>query len=311
MDKTIMEALKGIITEDQVAGVASVIKEMVEASAAKLEGEYNKTLEETYQQLALETAENEKVAYQGYQEAYEIIADLRSRLETQKEELTKQIEEGYEEAYQMLLTEKAKNDSLEVEIYEEYDNKLSEMKSYIVEKVHQFLQTKGAEFYEQAKNDVVNDPRLAEHKVVLEKIVDLTSNYLGDGAIALSSTKLEESNKKLEQLSGQMKMLEARNIRLSTENTKLNESVKKMSLVAESKTAKVAQVVKEQQEEKAKAAQAKVISEQKERAEKAEKASGRGRIVTENLEVIKESNNNDDDSRFEEMLILSGVKKAN
>jgi len=52
-------------------------------------------------------------------------------------------------------------------MYEEYDNKLNQMKSYIVDKVDEFLQLKGSEIYEQARRDVLSDPRLAEHKVNL------------------------------------------------------------------------------------------------------------------------------------------------
>jgi len=130
------------------------------------------------------------------------------------------LEEGYEEAYQLLKAEQNKNQQLEVEMYEEYDKKLSEMKEYIVDKVDQFLQFKGQEIYEQAKRDVLSDPRMAEHKVTLDKIVDLTSNYLSDEDFAgVTSSKLEETNKALEEMKGQLRIMEARNIRLSTEKT--------------------------------------------------------------------------------------------
>ena len=180
MADKIVEALKKLLPEDQINEVASAVNDMLESSKRELESEYNDKLEEAYKQLSEEMSNAEKTAYQGYQEAYGIIADLRNRLEMQRDEYNKALEEGYEEAYQMLLQEREKNNTLEVDMYEEYDKKLGEMKDYIVDKVDQFLQFKGAEIYEQAKRDVLNDPRMAEHKVTLDKIVDITANYLSD-----------------------------------------------------------------------------------------------------------------------------------
>lgn len=225
MDK-ITEALKKLLPESEINEVAAAVKEMLEQAKAGLETEYNQKLEEAYAELTSELSTAEKTAEKGYEEAYAIIGDLRNRLELQGEEYKSALEEGYEEAYQMLKTERDKNQQLEVEMYEEYDKKLAEMKEYIVDKVDQFLQFKGQEIYEQAKRDVLNDPRMAEHKVTLDKIIDLTSNYLSDEDFAaVSSSKLDEVNKSVEEMKGQLRIMEARNIRLSTENTKLNEAV--------------------------------------------------------------------------------------
>ena len=165
MADKIVEALKKLLPEDQINEVASAVKDMLDSAKTDLESEYNDKLEEAYRQLSEEMSNAEKTAYQGYQEAYGIIADLRNWLEMQRDEYNKALEEGYEEAYQMLLQEREKNNTLEVDMYEEYDKKLGEMKDYIVDKVDQFLQFKGAEIYEQAKRDVLNDPRMAEHKI--------------------------------------------------------------------------------------------------------------------------------------------------
>jgi hypothetical protein len=43
-------------------------------------------------------------------------------------------------------------------LYDQYDDKLLEMKAYIVEKVDQFLKYKGAEIYEQARRDILPTP---------------------------------------------------------------------------------------------------------------------------------------------------------
>jgi len=83
MDTKIIDSLKKILPEEQVNEVASAISDMLSESQENLEQEYNKNLEEAYSQLSGELAEAEKTAYQGYQEAYEIINDLRSRLEVQ------------------------------------------------------------------------------------------------------------------------------------------------------------------------------------------------------------------------------------
>ncbi len=307
MENKIASALKKLLPEDQINEVAAAVSEMVEEAKAEMETEFNKNLEEAYTQLSGELAEAEKTAYQGYQEAYEIINDLKSRLEVQKEEFETALEEGYEEAYQMLLAERKNKDSVETNLYEEYDSKLAEMKNYIVEKVDQFLQYKGAEIYEQAKRDLINDPRLIEHKVALDKIVNITSDYLSDEERAFgTSKKLEEASKQIEELRGQLRIMEARNIRLSTDNTRLNESVKKVNtnMINESKMAAI------KQNAAAKVAKKSVVTEQNARVAKVEKASGRGHTDTENVQVIAEFNDNGN-GVVNELLVLSGVKKTN
>jgi hypothetical protein len=298
MEHKIVESLKKLLPEDQVNEVASAVSEMLAEAQEKLEQEYNSNLEEAYSQLSAELSQAEKTAYQGYQEAYEIINDLSSRLEVQKAEFEKTLEEGYEEAYQMLLSERNSKGKVEVDLYEEYDGKLAEMKNYIVEKVDQFLQLKGGEIYEQARHDLINDPRVVEHKVALDKIINITSNYLSDEEKTFAtSSKLDESTKRNEELKGQLRMLEARNIRLSTENTRLNESVRKTaSVITEARKAVPAQN-----------SRTRLLAEQKERSTKVKTASGRGHIDTENIQVIAEYNTGSGETN--ELLILSGVKK--
>ena len=279
--------------------VSSAIGEMLEQAKTNLEKEYNEKLEEAYTELSGELKGAEKTAEKGYEEAYAIIADLRNRLEVQGEEYKQALEEGYEEAYQMLKNERSKNNGIEVELYEEYDKKLLEMKEYIVDKVDQFLQVKGHDIYEQARKDILSDPRLAEHKVVLDRIVDITSNYMSDDDMNnVSSAKLEEVNKNLDELKGQLRIMEARNIRLSTENTKLNENMRHATnLVTEHRKANVSSRKSE------------VITEQKERSEKAQNVTGRGQKIVEREVVIAE-NAISSNSDLDQILVLSGVKKA-
>lgn len=298
MDK-IVEALKKLLPDSEVGEVAGAVKEMLESAKAELEGEYNGKLEEAYSELSTELAQAEKTAENGYQEAYAIIGELRNRLELQGEEYKHALEEGYEEAYQMLKNEKDKNNTLEVEMYEEYDRKLAEMKEYIVDKVDQFLQFKGGEIYEQAKRDILNDPRMAEHKVALDRIVDITSQYLSDEDFnGATSGKLEEASKAVEEMKGQLRIMEARNIRLSTENTKLNETVRQASeLISESR--KVSTASKKEA----------VITEQKERVQKAKNVTGSGHTVdkTDGVVIAEYANPNHEIS---DLLVLSGVKKT-
>ena len=300
MENKIASALKKILPEDQINEVTSAVNEMLVTAKEEMEKEYNKNLEEAYSQLSGELATAEKTAYEGYQEAFEIIADLRSRLDVQKSEFESQLEEGYEEAYQMLLAERNSKSQVEVDLYEEYDQKLAEMKAYIVEKVDQFLQAKGAEIYEQAKRDLVNDPRILEHKVALDKIVNITSDYLSDEEKTFAtSTKLEMVNKSIEELRGQLRIMEARNIRLSTDNTRLTESVRKAAVLNEARLPQAANKVKT----------TKVFSEQNERTLKVKNASGRGHVDTENVQVIAEFNDNSNGA-VNDLLVLSGVKKS-
>ena len=289
----IFNSLKNLLPAEQINEVSQAVNEMLEEAKKEMEAEYNKNLEEAYAQLTNELSQAEKTAYQGYNEAYAIISDLQERLETQKAEFENTLEEGYEEAYQMLVAERSNKNNVESDLYEEYDSKLSEMKEYIVDKVDEFLQIKGAEIYEQAKRDLMADPRMVEHKVALDKIVNIASDYIaGDEQFFSTSGKLDEARKSVEDLKGQLRIMEARNIRLSTENTKLNESVKRAS-----------EVISESRADRTK----KVINEQKERGVKAKSVSGRGQLITENVQVITEaaSANSDND-----LLVLSGIKKT-
>lgn len=305
MNNKIKEALEKLLPEDQLSEVVSAIEEMLAEAKDGLEAEYNTKLEEAYAELSKELKDAEEVAEKGYSEAYSIIGELRNRLEVQGEEYEAALEEGYEEAYQMLKEERSKNKNLEVELYEEYDKKLAEMKEYIVDKVDQFLQFKGSEIYEQAKNDLLNDPRTAEYKGAFDKIVDITSDYLSDEDYAVaSSAKFEEAKKAIDDLKGQIKLLEARSIRLSTENTKLNEAVRTANNMLNEQKA----VLSEQKEAAEEAKKEEIVNEQNERAEKSKNVSGRGQLVAGEA-VIAE--NASDEGTFNDLQVLAGVKRTN
>lgn len=268
MDK-IQEALKKVLPEDQVKDVASAVQDMLDESKQELETEYQKNLDEAYTQLSKELAEAERVAEEGYREAWAIIQDQQNRQEAMREEFEGMLEEQYEEAYKMILEERGKNNDIESTMYEEYEKKLNDMKTYIVEKVDQFLQLKGKEIYEQAYRDATNDPIMAEHKVVLDKIVDLTSDYLSEEDVQFATgKKLEDAQGEVEKLKSQVKMMEGRNIRLSTENTKMQQQLNEAASVLRD---------------------ARLLTEQKARAEKAANVQGRGRVVSDDEQIISEN----------------------
>jgi hypothetical protein len=269
----INELLSKVLGENaDIKELSEAVQGLVEDARGELEKEFNTKLEEAYKELSTELKEAEATAEKGYAEAHAIIVDLRNRLDTQRNEFDAALEEGYEEAYQMLLAERGKKDNVETEMYEEYDKKLKEMKEYMIDKVDEFLQHKGKEIYEQARRDVLNDPRMAEHKVALNKVVETVAEYISDEEYALAtSAKLQEAHKTLEDLKGQVRLLEARNIRISTENNKLTEAVRQNQELLKEHTAHA------------------TSDEKKARKEAAQNVTGRGKKTDGPTEVIKEN----------------------
>lgn len=298
MDK-ILEALGKLLPEEQLNEVSKAVQSMIEESKAELEAEYNKNLEEAYKQLSAELADAEKIAEQGYAEAYAIIEDQSQRGEALKEEFEKMLEEQYEEAYKMIVEERGKNSNLEATMYEEYDNKLNGIKEYIVDKVDTFLTLKGKEIYECAYRDAVNDPRMAEHKVVLDKIVELASGYLSEEEVNFAtSAKLEESRSQVEKLASQVKMMEGRNIRVSAENTKMQAQLNEAVVLLKEYNSQNVKTLK--------------LNEQKERVGKAANVQGRGQL-RDNEKIVAEHQSETEvteDATTEEESMMEGVDLA-
>jgi len=268
MDK-IIEALSSLLPEDQIGEVKNAVSEYLENAKTVLEAEYTEKLEEAYVELHSELKNSEDTAVTGYKEAYSVIQDLYNRLEIQKNEYEKAIDEGYEEAYQMLISERGKNENIELDVYEASEDKLAKMKEYMVEKVNSYLEYKSQELYEQARRDVLNDPRMVEHKIALDRVVETVQGYISDEDYAIaSSSKIEEANTLAADLKGKMRILEARNVRLDVENKKLDEQVRHAAELISEATA----------------------NERKARAGNAKNVQGRGRSHTEDVEIISEHN---------------------
>lgn len=285
-----MQALAALLPEDVTKEVLAAVDTLVEGVREELQNEYQTKLNEAYAIVAEEKKSVETEAYKGYSEAYQIITDLRDRLEIQREEFDQAIEEGYEEAYQIILQERASKDSESEALYEQYDRKIKEIREFFVEKLDLFLSQKGEEFYEQAKRDVFNDPTMAEHKVALDKILEVASNYISEEDYHFATgAKMEQLGREVEELRGQCKIVESKNFKLATENSRLNEAVRQQ-----------AQMLTESTQ-----------NEQKERGKKAKQVEGRGRRNVDQVEVISEHNNakapvsgenDEDDARFVEQL---------
>lgn len=298
MDK-ITEALKSILPAEHVNEVAKAVEEMMAENVAALEAEFQSKLDEAYEQLTEERKADEAIAENGYQQAYDMIQSLMARLDEQREEFETALEEGFEEAYSELQKEKGRNETLEVEIYEEADKKLQEMKSMMVDKLDQFLSLQEQEMYESAKRDVLSDPSILEQRVAVEKMAEVLADYIGDDTINnVTSAKLEEMQKQVEALKGQMRIIEAKNVRLATQNNKLTEQVREAHEVIT---------------EAAKA-------EKTNRLNKKENASGRGqRVVNEQIisEFAAPTNKSEKETDLREghdpladLLVLSGLEQT-
>jgi hypothetical protein len=272
----ILEALSGLLPKDKVNELTAAVSEMTDEMKKEMDAEYNTKLEEAYGELTQQLEEAEKTAEQGYQEAHGIIQDLRNRLETQRVEFEKALEEGYEEAYQMLQGVKSENGNIEHDLYEEFENRLKEMKGYMVDKIDEYLEAKTTELREQVRREVMNDPRMMEQKIALEHIVETCAGYLTDQEHTLATgARLQERVKKVEELQGQVKLLEARHIRVSTENNRLNEQLRQAGeMITESRAATTKRG-------------------QKERIDETKKVQGRGeQVIGENVKVIGEHQGN-------------------
>jgi len=137
--------------------------------------------------------------------------------------------------------------------------------------------------------------------------VDLTASYLSDDGIAAASNgRMQEAYRQIERLQTEKKLMEARQVKLSLENTKLNEAYRHAeAVITEGRSV-----------------------ERKERTGKGKQVTGKGRRELEETVVIAEHNNNrsskadvidDDESSnllegigldFETANLLAGLKKS-
>ncbi len=73
-----------------------------------------------------------------------------------RQEYETKMSQGFQEAYEMIQSERDKHESQSVEMYQYFEIKLHEIKSFIVEKVDQFITHKGEELHALGEDDFAN-----------------------------------------------------------------------------------------------------------------------------------------------------------
>lgn len=306
----LLEALKRTsLTADQVSDVTKAVEDMVSEAISKVEAkkrsEYDAKVEEAYDKAQAEIDAVEAKAIEGYKQAHAIIQDQQLRIETLEREYENKMDEGYQQAWEMLQAEQAKNENIELEVQREADEKIRAMRDFMVEKLDLFLQMQKAEIYDEARQDILNDPQIVEHRVTIEKMADIMSDYLSfDDLAGTSSKKINEANNLIEDLQGQVKILERKTVNQSKQIHSLNETLRQGE-----------QLINE----------ARAITTKNERNERkngAGTASGRGqRVLSEGREqLIPEFSNTKKNSGrspvegnnrlVEQMLVLSGLQQS-
>lgn len=300
MDK-ITQALKKILPAEHVSEVSSAIQEILAEKYEQLESEFQSKLDSSYTKILEEKESVVAETYRGYQQAYEIISSLMNRLDEQKNEFESTMEEGFEEAFKDVEAEKAKRKNIELELYEEYDNKLKEIKNLFVEKLDQFLSLQESEIYEAAKRDVLADPRISEQRIAVEKMAELLSDYMSvDDVAGYSAAKFEEAQKQIESLRGQVRLLESKNVNLSLRTNRLTSKL----------------------EESNKSLTEATKVERKNRMNRKENVSGRGQRVLNEQQIIREFENTNNSQAvndrelseandpLNDLLVLSGLTES-
>lgn len=308
MNKKLEQALKGMFPNEDISPIVKAVSEMVEHAVADrvadLEAEATQKLTEAYEQAEAAIAAVEETAEVGYQQAFTLIEDYARRFEAQAEAYENAQEEGYDEAWEMVKKTEIEKNNVEVEVYKEFNEKLNQMRDLFVEKMNVYLEMAKKEIYEEARREILNDPRTAEHRVAMSRIAETVSAYMSEDDFAgATSARLEEAERNVNELRDQMRALEMRNVRLGTKNQKLEETVNQFNnmLTESAKT------------------------EKRERVNKNRTVSGRGQRVLENESVIAEYHNpntsktNDQESEgnslvesnqiLDEYLVLSGLKE--
>jgi hypothetical protein len=258
----VFQALEALVPEADRTKLTEAVTEFLDTARSEIETEFNTNLEDAYKQIAAEKEADEKIAYKGYNEAAGIIADLKNRLEKQGEEYEAQMTESYGEWEEMLVAERKKNEELELTLQEAKEKEVSEVKTWLTEKIDEFLSVKEEELHEMAKQEVLNDPYMLEHKLAWDKVLNLASDWLSDEDYAnVNASKAEDLQKQVNEAKHQVKMFEAKVSRLTAERDKLNEQVRASAQVITESNEKV-------REEKRKTVEGKgVVEMTKERQE--------------------------------------------
>lgn len=261
IQENVLKALNGVLPEDVVAKVSDVITSSLDEATKEIESDFQTQLDEAYQEFRDATGKLQEKAYAGYSQAYQIICEMKDRLVLQSEENKRVMDEGFNEAWTMLQEERSKNDTLENDLHEVYEGKYGDLKKWLVKKMDRFIQTQGDKYYEEARKDLMNDPIFSENRLAFQKILESAATILTDEDFAVAaSSKVESLAKEKEELKKQLQMMESRNMRLSMEKHQLQDSVRRtkvnlLETVGVEKSDKVRKQERKQLLENAKKAQ--------------------------------------------------------
>ena len=225
MDK-ILEALKAILPESEVDGVVSALQETLTRHEAELEAEYQEKLDEAYEEMQQERAADQRIANEGYEEAHGIIKALTRQVEDVRAAGDEALKEGFEEAYQELQKVIEEKKAIEAEVYEDADRRLKQMQEHTVTHVTEFLAQKERELYEDARREVLSDPQLVEARVAIERIAETVGPLTGGGFGGPTTRQIEEARREADSLRTQLRITEAKNLRITSQNERLNEQVR-------------------------------------------------------------------------------------
>ena len=252
----ILEALAGLVPDVEREKLNSVVTSLV----SNVKSEYDARLQEAKNEMEAKRVNDWEVAKKGYAQAQEIIEDLRERLKLQAEEFKTEMNEEFSKAWNEILAERQKNLELEGRLYEQYNNRLKEGNEHIIDKLDEFLGEMGEEYYEAAKNEVLNDPCLAEHRVAFDKVLEIASRFVTEeDSLLNTNNRVEDLSRKLELAEAAKQRVESKAMRLMTENHQMQQFLKETKAIIEQN----------------------VLNEQNERLANARKVEGRGKTVIE------------------------------
>lgn len=282
--KTIMESLKTMIPNDQAKSIESAINEFVNDTENKIKKEYEKTLEESYKEWQEELnqvkadnesklQESENVALKGYEEARHIIEQKDLELQKQRQEFETFLEQEYKVAKSMLDKELSRNNKIEQDLYEAYNQQIEDIKEDLVNKIDNFLFDRIEDIAETVRRELKNSPEVLESKVAFDKIKNIVASSLDESDLhVVSNNNTSELQEQVSQLNAEIKALKARNLRLVTESKKTTR------VINETTNSRSRQLDKFKKE-----------TERKVSAKLAENVEGRGKIINKNDLILEQA----------------------
>lgn len=193
-------------------------------------------LNEEIAALKAEKAESEKIAYEGYEQAAKMIDDLKSENESLREEAVQHMEREFAVAKQKIEEAKHEAGKIEDQLFETYEQRLHDAKEAMVDLVDQFLKERVTEFDHAVQEELSNDEPQTK---LAEQLVELAIEH----GVQLEDVKIEERKDdgatkrlaaQLEALKTENKSLRQNAIKLESERDKaVNEAVEARRVITE------------------------------------------------------------------------------